>query len=57
MFTRLAKRLDRRLRRSFCKKTENEVAKLIAGSGVYICGECVGLCTEILEEEHSPESR
>jgi ClpX C4-type zinc finger len=35
---------------SFCGKTSQEVAKLIAGPGVYICNECVGLCTEILDK-------
>jgi ATP-dependent Clp protease ATP-binding subunit ClpX len=36
---------------SFCGKTQREVTKLIAGPGVYICNECVGLCNEILSEE------
>lgn len=36
---------------SFCGKTQHEVRKLIAGPTVFICGECVGLCTGILEEE------
>ena len=35
---------------SFCGKPSQEVAKLIAGPGVYICNECVGLCTEILQQ-------
>jgi hypothetical protein len=35
---------------SFCKKPSTEVGKLIAGTGVYICNECVGLCQEILNE-------
>ena len=39
------------LRCSFCGKTQNQVAKLIAGDGVYICNECVDLCSEIIEEE------
>ena len=42
---------DGRLRCSFCGKTQNEVDKLIAGEGVYICNECVNLCTDIIEEE------
>lgn len=33
---------------SFCGKDNTEVNKLIAGAGVYICDECVGLCTDIL---------
>ena len=41
-----------RLHCSFCGKTENQTRKLIAGpGGVYICDECVALCSEILEDE------
>jgi len=36
---------------SFCGKTQEQVKKLIAGPGVYICDECVELCMEIVEEE------
>ena len=36
---------------SFCGKTQNEVRRLIAGNGVYICDECIDLCNSILEEE------
>ena len=36
---------------SFCGKTQDQVRKLIAAPGVYICNECVDLCNEILEEE------
>ncbi|MFI6602741.1 ClpX C4-type zinc finger protein [Nonomuraea sp. NPDC050536] len=36
---------------SFCAKPSTDVEKLIAGPGVFICNECVGLCTEILEQE------
>ncbi len=39
------------LRCSFCGKTQDEVRKLIAGPGVYICDECVALCEEILAED------
>ncbi len=35
---------------SFCGKAQDEVYRLIAGPGVYICNECIELCTEILEE-------
>ena len=35
---------------SFCTKTNLEVAKLVAGSGVYICDECIQLCNEIIDE-------
>ena len=41
---------------SFCGKSEDEVKKLItASSSVYICDECVQLCTEIIAEEYGPE--
>ncbi|HVJ66298.1 MAG TPA: ATP-dependent Clp protease ATP-binding subunit ClpX [Bdellovibrionota bacterium] len=36
---------------SFCGKSQREVKKLIAGPSVYICDECVSLCTEIIHEE------
>lgn len=48
---------DSHLKCSFCGKSQEQVRKLIAGPGVYICDECVGLCNEILEEELTPGSR
>jgi ATP-dependent Clp protease ATP-binding subunit ClpX len=36
---------------SFCGKNQKEVTKLIAGPAVYICDECIQLCSEIIEEE------
>src|SRR5258706_855610 len=36
---------------SFCGKSQEQVRKLIAGQGVYICAECINLCQEIIEEE------
>lgn len=43
---------DSRIRCSFCGKTEEQVRKLIAGpDNAFICDECIGICTEILEEE------
>ncbi len=42
---------DSHLRCSFCNKSQDQVRKLIAGPGVYICDECVELCNEILDEE------
>ena len=36
---------------SFCGKSQEQVRKLIAGQGVYICDECITLCQEIIEEE------
>ncbi len=43
---------DRRpLRCSFCNKTQDQVRKLIAGQNVYICDECIEVCSEIIEDE------
>jgi ATP-dependent Clp protease ATP-binding subunit ClpX len=42
---------DSHLKCSFCGKSQEQVRKLIAGPGVYICDECVELCNEILDEE------
>ena len=39
------------LRCSFCNKTQDQVRKLIAGPGAYICDECVNICSDIIEEE------
>jgi len=39
------------LRCSFCGKNQNDVRKLIAGPGVYICDACVELCNDVLTEE------
>ncbi len=40
---------------SFCGKSQDEVKKLIAGPSVYICDECIQLCTEIIAEEYGQE--
>ena len=36
---------------SFCGKPQDAVKRIIAGPGVYICNECIGLCSNILEDE------
>jgi len=41
----------RQLKCSFCGKTQEQVKRLVAGPGVYICDECIELCSEIIEEE------
>ena len=43
------------LKCSFCGKSQDQVRKLVAGPGVYICDECIELCTEIVEEEFGTE--
>ncbi|MDD6275920.1 MAG: ATP-dependent Clp protease ATP-binding subunit ClpX [Clostridia bacterium] len=44
-------RREKNVRCSFCHKTQDQVNKLIAGPGVYICDECIELCESIIEEE------
>ncbi len=43
------------LKCSFCGKPQDQVKKLVAGPGVYICDECIELCNEIIEEELSED--
>lgn len=44
------------LKCSFCGKPQDQVKKLVAGPGVYICDECIELCNEIIEEELGEET-
>ena len=44
-------KFEDKLKCSFCGKGQDQVRKLIAGPGVYICDECIELCNEILAEE------
>ena len=44
------------IRCTFCGKTQEEVQRIIAGPGVYICNECVELCHEIIEEDNEAEA-
>ena len=43
----------KQLKCSFCGKTQDQVRRLVAGPGVYICDECIALCEDILREEFS----
>ncbi|MGW7682481.1 ClpX C4-type zinc finger protein [Kribbella sp. NPDC054772] len=45
---------DNVLRCSFCGKVRDEVQQLIAGPGVFICNECVGLCERVLTDQPIP---
>ena len=48
----MAKYEDKKqLKCSFCGKNQDQVKRLIAGPGVYICDECIELCSEIIEDE------
>lgn len=47
---------DKRMRCSFCNKSQDQVRKLIAGpNGAYICDECVDVCADIIDEELDDE--
>mgnify|MGYP000736845546 CR=1 FL=1 len=46
----------KQLKCSFCGKTQDQVRRLVAGPGVYICDECIELCQEIIEEEFDDAS-
>lgn len=41
---------------SFCGKSQNDVKKLIAGPGVYVCNECIDICNEIINDDDQSES-
>ena len=45
------------LKCAFCGKSQKQVRKLIGGSGVYICNECVELCADIIAEELPEEEK
>ena len=48
--------IDEKLRCSFCNKTQDQVKKLISGpNGIYICDQCVSICSDILDEEFEEE--
>ena len=54
----MAKRDDKVvLHCSFCKKSQHEVKKLVAGPNVYVCNECIKLCNKILEEDRLGEEK
>ena len=42
---------------SFCGKSQNDVRKLIAGPGVYVCNECIDICNEIINDDEQTESQ
>ena len=46
----------KQLKCSFCGKTQDQVKRLVAGPGVYICDECIELCSEIISEEFEEAS-
>ena len=54
----MANRVDdkKKVRCSFCNKSQEQVRKLIAGPNVYICDECIEICSEIIQDEFDTES-
>ena len=44
------------LRCSFCNRSQKETRKMIAGPAVYVCNECIALCSELIREEDHLES-
>ena len=52
----MVKRPEEVLQCSFCGKSQNEVKKLIAGPGVYICNECIDICNEIINDDEQAVS-
>ena len=44
------------VRCSFCGKSQDEVRKIVAGPGVFICNECIDLCKDIIDEEFYEEA-
>ena len=53
----MARNNEQPIRCSFCGKRENQVERLIAGPGVYICSDCVSACGELLREEMQFDER
>ncbi len=52
----MARNEDRHaIRCSFCGKSQEQVRRVIAGPGVYICNECIGLCNSILDDDYEEE--
>lgn len=41
---------------SFCGKSQNDVRKLIAGPGVYVCNECIDICNEIINDDERTDT-
>ena len=50
----MARNDEKSIRCSFCGKHQDQVRRIIAGPGAYICNECVQLCMGILDEDNDP---
>lgn len=53
----MSKEETKSVRCSFCGKSQQEVRRIVAGPGVYICDECVGLCMEIVNDQQNDETQ
>ncbi|PKK39429.1 ATP-dependent Clp protease ATP-binding subunit ClpX [Clostridiaceae bacterium JG1575] len=53
----MSKKNDETLRCSFCGKSQDQVERLVAGQGVYICNNCIELCNDILAEEKTAQGK
>lgn len=51
----MADEINKKIRCSFCGKSENEVLRLISGPNVYICNECIDLCADLLDSEYGAD--
>ena len=51
----MAKEINNSIRCAFCGKTQDQVRRMVAGPGVYICNECIDLCHEIVTDDLTPE--
>ena len=47
-------RMNKLVKCSFCGKTQDQVRRIVAGPGVYICDECILLCQEIVADDLAP---
>ena len=52
----MSNKTEQPIRCSFCGRRENQTSRLIAGPGVYICGDCVDACKDLLREEYEMEN-
>ncbi len=48
---------SKQLKCSFCGKPQDQVRRLVAGPGVYICDECIALCEDIIREEFAADEQ
>ena len=52
----MARRDEQGVRCSFCGKRETQVERMISGPGVYICSDCVRVCSTLLDDDYAPQA-